>query len=123
MAWTLVVSVCERNLYKIRQINTALNQNRKRVRRLWLLPSTPTTSFSQIPRWQRHYPALKIAMVSSHQWQRAIQSKLPKHLAILPSSLYLIDPDARMVLVYPPDISGQSVLHDINRLLRSSSRA
>lgn len=121
--WTLLTLVpedcseaCQANLYKMRQIRLALNQNASRVQRV-LLVSDPLP-LSVLDTIKTEYAGTIVL-----QGQPAI-STLAKILRDATTEtahrIYVVDPLGNVMMFYPSDANPSKILKDLERLLRLS---
>lgn len=121
--WTLLTLVpedcseaCQANLYKMRQIRLALNQNASRVQRV-LLISDPH-QLSVLDKIKTEYAGTIVL-----QGQPAV-STLAKILhdstTETAHKIYVVDPLGNVMMFYPNDANPSKMLKDLERLLRLS---
>ena len=97
---------CEKKLYYMRQVRTALGKDQGRVERLWLVTD------GAAPR-----PALLAAIEGTRIVPAGEAALFPG----MPSRhVYLIDPLGNLMLRFPPDPDPSKMLKDLQRLLRFS---
>lgn len=110
---------CQDKLYQIRQIRTRLNDKRSRVQRAYLAPDAAALPALQ-QQLQAMHPDLKIyAPVAPHGGLAAFL-QAPGTAAGTPQALYLFDPHANWLMVYPADADSVGIMGDIKRLLSNS---
>jgi len=125
--WTLVYigdvdcdAVCNGNLYKMRQVRLAQNENMKRVQRLYLatgetLPETLTMLL------EKDYPDMDVARVSGKQAAVLAPFFRIDDVPMQGSErVYIIDPLGNLMMYYPPDADARGMLKDLERLLKYS---
>lgn len=109
---------CQRFLYQIRQVRTALGKETERVQRLYLLRSPPADPAS-LEALRALHPDLIVAVLGAPPVEQQI---LRAHAAETWSgaNLYVVDPLSNLVLRYGADQDPKDVLTDLRRLLRLS---
>lgn len=116
--WTLAVAVpkhcdadCLSQLRLARQIQVSLNRDMRRLRRA--LIGAPEADLSSFAEAARQWPDLGISRLSAPAWpQLAVADGPPR--------LYVIDPQGRPILRYPPLANPVGVRRDLERLLKYS---
>jgi hypothetical protein len=93
-------AACEKALHGLGQVHQLLNRDAPRVRRA-LITSVPLADAALAA----NYPGLEF---------------LTGRIAGLEPGLYIVDPLGNLVLRYPLDAAGKSVLDDLKRLLKVS---
>jgi cytochrome oxidase Cu insertion factor (SCO1/SenC/PrrC family) len=125
--WTLVYlgdgdcdAVCNENLYKMRQVRTAQNENMKRVQLLYLLDG------DQVPE------ALAKLVADEYRDLAVVQMTATQAQAVLPffsiddgpvlaaERIYFIDPLGNLMMYYAPDAGAGGMLKDLQKLLKFS---
>jgi cytochrome oxidase Cu insertion factor (SCO1/SenC/PrrC family) len=91
---------CDAALHQMRQLHVLLNRDADRVHRA-LLTSAPIPGEALLAK----YPGLRLFSGS---------------IDPLAAGIYIVDPHGNLVLHYPLDMSGKSVLADLKRLLKVS---
>lgn len=125
--WTLVYigdadcdAVCNENLYKMRQIRIAQNENMHRVQRLYLvtgaeIPATLTALLD------KEYPEMDVLPVSAAQ---AAQFSPYFQIDDVPMQgaerVYIIDPLGNLMMYYPQGADPSGMLKDLKKLLKYS---
>jgi len=106
---------CQKNLYKMRQVRTALGKESGRVGRLLVLMGSPQALDSLLrERLDKDYVGMQIAFIS----QTVRQDFFQKGAAA--SGFYLIDPLGNIMLSYPKDVPPEHLFKDLQHLLRIS---
>lgn len=125
--WTLLMvgdngcdKTCWENLYKTRQIRTALNQEMSRVQRLLILTGEVPLELPQELRAQ--HPALMITQARASDFGKLLsQLRIAGEPGPLKADrIYLVDPLGNLLMWYPPGQSGTDMLHDLQKLLKIS---
>lgn len=119
--WTLMLVTempctqpCRDALYGTRQARRALGQDMNRVQRLWVISGESWPSgFGDV---RAQHPELGVARASA-DWVRALPAASG---SFTPSRIYLIDPEARLMMAYAGDAAAKGILEDLRRLLRAS---
>jgi cytochrome oxidase Cu insertion factor (SCO1/SenC/PrrC family) len=96
---------CEKKLYYMRQIRTALGKDRGRVERVWVLTDAGT------PR-----PELLAAYEGTHTVRASAHSFAGNPV----DHVYLVDPLGNLMMRFPRDPDPSRMLKDLQRLLRYS---
>lgn len=107
-------TLCQQKLYQIRQIRALLNEKRQRVQRIYLAPDLAALQRAQQQLAPTH-PDLRFYALSGAGADPAAFFK-----AADPQALYLTDPLANWLMVYPADANSPGILKDIKKLLRLS---
>ena len=125
--WTLVYigdadcdDVCRNNLYKMRQVRTAQNENMKRVQRLYVVNSSAVTA--ELAGFiESEHPQLDTVTLSPVQ-----SGQLSGFFAVdatpVPEAerVYIVDPLGNLMMYYPPDADASGMLKDLKKLLKFS---
>jgi len=125
--WTLVYigdgdcdAVCNGNLYKMRQVRIAQNENMKRVQTLYLLQGDSVPA------------ALEQLMADEYHDLGAAPMNGAQAAAVLPlfsiddtpvlqaERVYIIDPLGNLMMYYAPDAAASGMLKDLRKLLKYS---
>ncbi|MEM6998788.1 MAG: hypothetical protein AAF419_02990 [Pseudomonadota bacterium] len=123
--WNLVYitdtcdEVCLDNLYRIRQIHTAMDKHSLRVQRVMLM--TEANVDSVISRLSDYEGQRIIEMDSSNKQLLADKFKLSNSESPLKANkIYIIDPRGSLMMSYPPDINPRGIMKDLKKLLKFS---
>jgi cytochrome oxidase Cu insertion factor (SCO1/SenC/PrrC family) len=125
--WTLVYigdgecdEVCNRNLYKMRQIRTAQNENMKRVQLLYLMQGERVSDrLAQLV--QTEYPELTVVPVSPAQAGAIAPFFLIEGTAMQQAErVYFVDPLGNLMMYYEADADPGGMLKDLGKLLKYS---
>ena len=125
--WTIVYigdgdcdAVCKENLYKMRQIRTAQNENMKRVQTLYLLQGDAVPS-ALAELVADEYHDLTVALMSEGQAQAVLPFFSIDDSAVLAAErVYFIDPLGNLMMYYAPDAAAGGMLKDLQKLLKYS---
>lgn len=123
--WSLIYLVpknciqgCHENLYKMRQLHTALGKDMPRLQRIYMFLE-PHIDSNVHQFLQETYPeVLQIALDTQH-----ITSLVPNHEHKKYSQVgafYIVDPQGNVMMYYPGDMTIKNVLADLKRLLKVS---
>ncbi len=125
--WTLIyfagsrcAEVCERNLYKMRQVRLAQGENAERVQRLFVLTGEGVPK--ELPSILPQHPGLQVVTgpgngVRALAQQFALPAGTPLDGL---ERVYIVDPAGRLMMSYPPDADASGMRKDLARLLRVS---
>jgi cytochrome oxidase Cu insertion factor (SCO1/SenC/PrrC family) len=125
--WTLVYigdsdcdDVCNENLYKMRQVRTAQNENMKRVQTLYLMQGERMSdSLAQLV--QKEYPELTVVPVSAAQAEVFAPFFLIEGAAMQQvERVYFVDPLGNLMMYYEADADPRGMLKDLGKLLKFS---
>ena len=124
--WTLVYigdaqcdDACQQNIYKMRQVRLAQNENIRRVQRLFLLTGPEFTQ--DLGRALENYPNMDVALLSAEQADTiATQFRVDEAAATTAERVYLVDPLGYLMMYYAPDADPKGMLKDLKKLLKFS---
>jgi len=124
--WTLVYigdaecgEACLQNIYKMRQVRLAQNENVRRVQRLFLLTGSEITS--GLGKALENYPNMEVALLSAEQTAAiASQFQVDEAAAAGAERVYLVDPLGYLMMYYAPDAEPKGMLNDLKKLLKYS---
>lgn len=125
--WTLVYigdgdcdAVCNQNLYRLRQIRMAQNENMNRVQTLYLLlgDSVPPALQDMV---SKEYPRLTVVPVTAAQ-ARSIAPffRIDDVDMSQAERVYYVDPLGNLMMYYTPDAEPNGMLKDLRKLLKFS---
>ena len=125
--WTMIIlddascdTICQTNLYNIRQVRLTQGRRMKRVQLAWvLLSGTKADVAAQI---QQDYSGVSIYNIPVDQHQVIndlfrVESKEPVDGI---QRVYFIDPFGNLVMSFDPDQNPKDIQKDLGRLLRVS---
>ena len=125
--WTLVYigdadcdAVCNENLYKMRQIRIAQNENMGRVQRLYMVTGEliPGSLASLL---EKEYPEMDVLPVSAAQEARFAPYFLIDGTPMQGMErVYIVDPLGNLMMYYPQDADPGGMLKDLKKLLKYS---
>ena len=125
--WTLLYigdadcdAVCQENLYKLRQIRIAQNENMIRVQTLFLVigDSIPgeLTAFLE----EQHPETAAVSLSANRAEQITTDFRIVKTPMQGAERTYIIDPLGNLMMYYPPDADARGMLLDLKKLLKFS---
>ena len=125
--WTLLYigdtdcdAVCNENLYKMRQINIAQNENMKRVQRLYLVEGAALTGVL-VELLEKEYPKMETGLLSPVQAEQIAPYFLVDDVPMQGAErVYLVDPLGNLMMYYPADANPSGMLKDLKKLLKYS---
>lgn len=125
--WTLLYigdadcdTVCEQNLYKLRQIRIAQNENMNRVQTLFLLTgdSIPGDLEAFLAAEHKELAVVTLSADRAVQIEADFQiDGISMHGA---ERTYFIDPLGNLMMYYPPEADARGMLLDLKKLLKYS---
>jgi len=117
--WLLILAgrgacdtVCRNRIDEMRRIQVSLNKEMGRLRRVVL---TNTTSDSTLTDFRQQQPDLLVA-AAPDLWLPCKQK--PEDGSAY--RLYVADPEGKLIISYAPEVAGQDVRADLERLLKFS---
>ena len=114
---------CNENLYKMRQIRTAQNENMRRIQLLYLVrdEAIPAPLAALLA---RDYKDTAVALLTSVQVEQIAPYFLIDGVAMQAAErVYIIDPIGNLMMYYPPDADPSGMLKDLKKLLKYSKIA
>lgn len=119
--WTLVFlggegvcqMECQRALNKMRQVRLALGKDMTRVQRVYAIEAQTSERSDR----RTSDPGLEV-VIANEQWVAPFSVDGRDPWAA--DRVYLLDPEGRLVMYYGPNIHGEGMLEDLERLLRYS---
>ena len=125
--WTLVYisgadcdDVCGSNLYKMRQVRIAQNENMKRVQTLYIVlgDELPAALRELL---EKDHADMDVAIVPANQAQQFAPDFLVDGVPMEGAErVYYIDPLGNLMMYYPADASPGGMLKDLKKLLKYS---
>lgn len=122
--WTLLTVVqddclttCQENLYKMRQVRLALNQNMTRVQRLLLVRNRDQLSTLEL--LDTEYAGTLV--LDGSEAFATLTKVLQNFTTGDPHKIYVIDPMGNLMMFYPSEANPSKMLKDLGRLLRLSN--
>lgn len=125
--WTLLYigdadcdAVCNENLYKMRQIRTAQNENMRRIQLLYLVrdEAIPAPLMAMLA---RDYKDTAVTPLAADQAAQIAPYFLIDGVAMQADErVYIIDPLGNLMMYYPPDADPSGMLKDLRKLLKYS---
>jgi cytochrome oxidase Cu insertion factor (SCO1/SenC/PrrC family) len=125
--WTLVyagdgkcAAACKQELYRMRQVRLAQNEDMKRVQTLYLLlGSSVPQAVSALT--GKEYPDLRVVPVSPAQAAvLAPQFRVDDTQFGHNGYLYIVDPLGNLMMFYTPESNPSGMLKDLRKLLKAS---
>jgi cytochrome oxidase Cu insertion factor (SCO1/SenC/PrrC family) len=125
--WTLLYigdsdcdEVCNRNLYNMRQVNIAQNENMKRVQRLYLVRGEALSgALGEL--LEKEYPKLEVVLFPDTQAQQLTPDFVIDGVSMEGAErVYIIDPLGNLMMYYPADADPGGMLKDLKKLLKYS---
>jgi cytochrome oxidase Cu insertion factor (SCO1/SenC/PrrC family) len=125
--WTLVyigdgqcAEPCQQNLYRIRQIRTAQNENMRRVQTLYLVLGDQVPAEVQAL-VAKEYPDLAVVTVPAAPAATLLpQFRIDDSAVDAAQRVYYIDPLGNLMMYYAPDADPSGMLKDLGKLLKTS---
>jgi cytochrome oxidase Cu insertion factor (SCO1/SenC/PrrC family) len=121
--WTLLAvaaaecaAECERKLYNMRQVRTALGKDMGRAQRV-LLALNPA-ALGNLPHLRQEYEGTWLLSGAPELMQALLRELEPA--AAPADKIYLIDPLGNLMMYYPADANPKGILKDLTRLLKIS---
>ena len=112
--------VCGNNLYKMRQVRIAQNENMKRVQTLYMVleDELPAALGEQL---EKDHASLDVAIVPENQsGQIAVDFLIDGGSMDAAERVYYIDPLGNLMMYYPADADAGGMLKDLKKLLKYS---
>jgi hypothetical protein len=125
--WTLLYigdadcdEICRENLYKMRQIRIAQNENMNRVQRLFILKTGNIPEHLAGFLGQEH-PKMAVATVNAEQLAEiSTFFEIDATPVISAGRVYFVDPLGNLMMYYEPDAAAGGMLKDLKKLLKYS---
>lgn len=125
--WTLLYigdgdcdAVCKENLYKMRQIRTAQNENMRRIQRAYLVRSEAISPELQAL-LEQEYGDMTVQLITAEQLEQLDPFFRVDEGSLLDSErVYIIDPLGNLMMLYPPNADPGGMLKDLKKLLKYS---
>ena len=125
--WTLLYigdadcdAVCNKNLYKMRQIRTAQNENMRRIQQLYLVRDEAIPA-SLAALLEKDYKDTAVALLAAEQAAQIAPYFLIDDVSMQAAErVYIIDPLGNLMMYYPPDAAPGGMLKDLKKLLKYS---
>lgn len=125
--WTLLYigdsdcdEVCNNNLYKMRQVNIAQNENMKRVQRLYLVRGA-ALSGTLGALLEKEYSKMEVVLFPDAQAQQLAPDFMVDGVSMEGAErVYIIDPLGNLMMYYPADADPGGMLKDLKKLLKYS---
>ena len=125
--WTLLYigdgdcdAVCNENLYKMRQIRTAQNENMRRVQRAFLVRDEAISAELQVL-LETEYKDMAVQLITAGQLEQLDSFFRVDDGPLLDTGrVYIVDPLGNLMMYYPPDADPGGMLKDLKKLLKYS---
>ncbi len=107
---------CRQNLYKMRQVRRALGVDRRRVVRYYLVPSDWDSAqyATVLPEYQGTQLLIYDPPSQETLWPFRVDEADPQ------GQVYIIDPEANLMMRYVPDAEAKGMLEDLQQLLKAA---
>ena len=125
--WTLLYigdadcdEVCNNNLYKMRQVNIAQNENMKRVQRMYLVRDEAVPGML-VELLDKEYPKMQVVLVPDALAEQFAADFLIDGVSMdAAERVYIIDPMGNLMMYYAADADPGGMLKDLKKLLKYS---
>ena len=125
--WTLLYigdadcdAVCNENLYKMRQVRTAQNENMRRVQQLYLVQDEAVPAALQTL-LDNEYHGMAVTLLTADQAEQISPYFLIDGISMQAAErVYIVDPLGNLMMFYPPDANPGGMLKDLKKLLKFS---
>lgn len=114
---------CQDNLYKIRQIHTALDKESIRVQRVWVNNANYPLSSTLKKALETTYKGTMAITVTPEEIAQLTANLAQKVPMFDKEALYVVDPLCRVILFYKAEASPRDIYADVTRLLKYSGVA
>jgi len=125
--WTLLYiddagcdETCRNNLYKIRQVRLAQNENMKRVQTLFLLHAGNLPDELGDFLAQEHKDMAVALLSAANAAVIAPQFQIDEAPVMGAQRVYIVDPLGNLMMYYLPDADARDMLKDLQKLLKYS---
>jgi cytochrome oxidase Cu insertion factor (SCO1/SenC/PrrC family) len=125
--WTLLYigdadcgDTCRNDLYKMRQVRVAQNENMKRVQSLFLLNADSVTDELASFLAQEHKDMTVVLLTATHAAAIAPQFQVDENPVMEAERVYIVDPLGNLMMYYLPDADARGMLKDLQKLLKYS---
>ena len=125
--WTLLYigdadcnDVCNNNLYNMRQVNIAQNENMKRVQRMYLVRDEAVPGML-VELLDKEYPKMQVVLVPDALAEQFAAGFLIDGVSMdAAERVYIIDPLGNLMMYYAADADPGGMLKDLKKLLKYS---
>jgi cytochrome oxidase Cu insertion factor (SCO1/SenC/PrrC family) len=125
--WTLLYigdagcdETCRNNLYKMRQVRIAQNENMQRVQTLFLLHADSLSDELNGFLAQEHKDMAVALLSAAHAAAIAPQFQVDATPVMGAERVYIVDPLGNLMMYYLPDADARGMLLDLQKLLKYS---
>lgn len=111
---------CQHSLYNLRQLRLATGSDMNRIERAILTYNNQTNhTLSQL--LALPFQGTKEIRVNRLKFESIIKKEIPASAtAILPGTIYLVDPHGNIMMFYAPPADPKGMFKDLQRLLKVS---
>jgi cytochrome oxidase Cu insertion factor (SCO1/SenC/PrrC family) len=125
--WTLLYigdadcdETCRNDLYKIRQVRVAQNENMKRVQTLFLLNADGIPDELAGFLAQEHKDMTVVLLSTAHAAAITPRFQVDETPVMGAERVYIVDPLGNLMMYYQPDADARGMLKDLQKLLKYS---
>lgn len=122
-SWLLLLTAdncddqCRDRLWALRQIRLATGMERTRVERMLVLPRPPSLATM---RWlDESHPGVRVRLPAESSTGEFYE-RLDRAGERRPGTVYVVDPIGNLMMRYPPEALPETMLKDLQRLIRIS---
>lgn len=113
-------AACNENIYKMRQIRIAQNENMRRIQRVYLVRDEALSPELQVL-LEKEYRDMAVQLISAEQFEQLDPLFRVDDGPLLETErVYIIDPLGNLMMYYPPDADPGGMLKDLKKLLKYS---
>jgi cytochrome oxidase Cu insertion factor (SCO1/SenC/PrrC family) len=125
--WTLLYlgdgdcdAACNENIYKMRQIRIAQNENMRRIQRVYLVRDEALSPELQVL-LEKEYRDMAVQLISAEQFEQLDPFFRVDDGPLLDTErVYIVDPLGNLMMYYPPNADPGGMLKDLKKLLKYS---
>lgn len=112
-------ALCQKNLYHMRQVRTAMGKEQNRVLRLIVTFAAP--SHKKLDQYlQGEYRGTEHLIASQATFEQLLEHLPSAKLAFSEGYLYLVDPNGNLMMSYAPTDKPKGLFKDLEKLLKVS---
>ncbi|GEM_PF-4975386 len=112
-------AACHETLYKLHQVQIALNQDQDRFVRILVFLSPPHVGEMQKIHQDANTTGMIWLTLSQAAWSMQLEAYPYKSQVIREGGVFVLDPAQWAVLAYPATLNPQDLLKDLQRLMRA----